>query len=257
MTNIARTFIVAGILAAGLQAQSPPAAPPAFDMVTIRLHPEPVNGSGGGRSNANAMWNGRTLFELVVEAYGMKAYQVSGGPYWVGSDHFDISAMAPSDAPATNDRFIQMFQAMLADRFQLKVHRETKELPVLALTVDKTGPKLKAPDTNSRGNSGRVGPTGIQIKQSAGTMQQLVGQLQRFADLRSHNLGLPVLDKTGLTGKYAYELNVDTSNNSGPADSLIASVSTALQEQLGLRLEPQQVPIETLVIDSAEKPSVN
>ena len=141
-----------------------------------------------------------------------------------------------------------MLQALLAERFQLKVHRETKEMPVFALVAGKNGPKLSDPDPSKPGMRTTGNATGLHITAWQSTMQQLADQL-------SNTAGRPVLDKTGLAGAYAYKL--DFNPDVAAPDSGIPTMSTAVQDQLGLRLEPQKAPIEILVIDSAEKPSAN
>ena len=167
---------------------------------------------------------------------------------WTSSAHFDIVAKAEGDAAPTKNQMRQMIQALLADRFQLKVHRERKELPVFALVVGKNGPKLSEPDPSKPGMRTMGNATGLHITAWQSTMQQLADQL-------SNTAGRPVLDKTGLTGTYAWKL--DFSPDVAAPDSGIPTMSTAVQDQLGLRLEAQKAPIEILVIDSAEKPSAN
>ena len=140
MRKIIRTSMATVVLAVWLCAQPPLA----FEAVSIRPHPEPVYMSHSGISGTRATWTAETLLDFIVEAYGLKYYQVSGGPRWLNSDHFDISARAPGDTPLTNDQLKQMLQALLADRFRLGVHRETKEMAVYSMTVAKGGPKFRA-----------------------------------------------------------------------------------------------------------------
>jgi uncharacterized protein (TIGR03435 family) len=235
--------IVALSIALALQAQ-PPAT---FEAVSIKPHPEPINVSRSDTSGTYATWTAETLLDLVVEAFNLKYYQVTGGPKWAASDHFDINARAAAGAPLNDETLRPLVQSLLADRFQLKIHHETKEIPVYELVTAKSGSKLKDPDMNSREGYTMGDRKGIHIVQSHGTMQRLAEQLSSTA-------GRPVLDKTGLTGMFAWKLDFSPNNTS---DSDIPSVFTALQDQLGLRLEPQKAPIEILVIDSAEKPSEN
>jgi uncharacterized protein (TIGR03435 family) len=218
-----------------------------FEAVSIKPHPEPIYVSRSDTSGTYATWTAATLIDLVVEAWNVKYYQVTGGPKWAASAHFDINVRATDGSPLTNESRRPLIQSLLSDRFQLKVHRETKEIPVYALMVAKSGQKLKEPDMNSREGYTTVGPAGVHIVQSHATMQRLAEQL-------SNTAGRPVLDKTDLAGMFAYKL--DFNPNSTP-DSDIPSMPTALQDQLGLRLEPQKAPIEILIIDSAEKPSEN
>jgi len=234
---------------AGLTAAQPAAS---FDVASIKLHPEPITMS------IDPMVRGRTvsgtastLLDLVTNAYGVKYDQVSGGPGWNKSDHYDVSAKSEGEGTLTKEQAQQMMQALLADRFQLKIHRETKEVPIYALVVGKNGPKLKPSTAGAPGNNFvRAGATGLHMEATQGTMERLATQLSGTA-------GRPVIDKTGLTGYYAYTLDWLPPNQAAASTSDIPDVFTAVQEQLGLKLEPTTGPREMLIIDRAEKPSGN
>jgi uncharacterized protein (TIGR03435 family) len=142
-----------------------------------------------------------------------------------------------------------LLQSLLADRFHLQIHRDMKEMPVYALVPGKNGPKLKPslPDAKASA-SARSGPVNA-IMFSKASMAQFASTLSGFADR-------PVLDKTGLTG--AYDLKLQWSDDSQAAqDSGAPSLFTAVQEQLGLKLEAQRSPVEVLIIDQAERPTEN
>jgi uncharacterized protein (TIGR03435 family) len=144
-----------------------------------------------------------------------------------------------------------MTSSLLADRFEAKVHRETKEMPVFALVVAKNGPKLKE-NTDPEAKylmTMRSAKQGVATTTTKGTMAQLVDQL-------SVNLPRPVLDRTGITAAYDYTLDW-LPDNATAADSNVPSIYTAVEEQLGLKLEAAKAPIEVVVIDSVEKPSAN
>jgi uncharacterized protein (TIGR03435 family) len=231
-------------------------APPAFEVASIKLHAGPsrairMAGISGSRFSAT----NNSLLGLITYAYNLKIYEVAGGPGWI-SDYasfgWDIEAKAAGDGALTREQARQMLQTLLADRFQLKVHREMKEMAVYALVVaGRGGVKLKvsAPDAEERMTM-RGGRT-IQIETTKGGMEQLVTQI-------SGTLGQPVLDKTGLTSEYDYRLEfAPQSAWAADADADAPTIFTALQEQLGLRLESQKAPVEIVVIDHAEKPSEN
>jgi uncharacterized protein (TIGR03435 family) len=238
--------------------------------------------------------HGVTLKALVEQAYDVRDFQISSGPGWITSDKYDITAKpenasgeTPSDPRQFTDEQRKTFQeqarlrvqALLADRFQLKIHRETKELPVYALVVGKNGPKVKQ---NTGANEG-LGKG--MMRMSPG---QLVGQQVGIAILvqsLAQMLGRPVVDQTGIKGTYDFELNFTPDQGKavafgGPGDGapppplppgagpgLIKeppppdpngpTIFTALQEQLGLKLESQKGPVEIIVIDHVEKPSEN
>jgi bla regulator protein BlaR1 len=144
-----------------------------------------------------------------------------------------------------------MLQALLADRFQLKVHRETREVPMYALVVAKNGAKLQesSVDDQPRGSTTGDG-SGMHMDIARGTMTQLANRLS------VNGAGRPVLDRTGLTGIYTFKLNWVNAVAS-VSDSALPPLDLALQEQLGLRLESIKGPLEILVIDHAEKPTAN
>ena len=180
---------------------------------------------------------------LVMAAYNVKEYQVSGGPAWAaGLDSlFDIEAKtAGAAAPPSMAQVRLMLQSLLADRFHLKLRRESKPLPVYSLVVAKGGPKLReASETQPAPGMRR------------GTMEQLAALLSLMVDR-------PVIDRTGLAGIYEYS-NGLALLDIGAQDSAdaVSRAITAVQDQLGLRLESAKAPLDILVIESAEKPTQN
>jgi uncharacterized protein (TIGR03435 family) len=216
---------------------------------------------------------------LIRNAYRVQDFQIIGGPSWMASDRWDIQAKAEENV--SPNEVNEMMQTLLAERFQLKFHKETRELPVYELLVAKDGPKLKETGTDSttspqatiqvpgggnaavgRGTMVTIG--GGQISGSAMSMTQLIQVL-------ANNLGRTVIDKTGLTGSYDIKLEWRPDPGQGPAfpgappggggagsppplDPSLPSIFTAIQEQLGLKIESAKGPVEVLVIDGAEKP---
>ena len=192
-----------------------------------------------------------TLKIMVREAFGVKGYQISGGPPWLDIDRFDVMAKAEDDP--TRKQMMAMLRALLADRFQLKIHREEKEGHVYALVAPKGGTKLK-PSTADRSyvSLSRNTPTD-QVGVSY-TISSQKASMALFAErLGEMELGRPVLDRTGLQGEFDFKLNYGTADNQDAEPSIF----TAIQEQLGLKLEVTKGPIEILVIDRAQKPSTN
>jgi bla regulator protein blaR1 len=224
------------------------------------------------------------LKEFIRQAYDVEDNQILGAPNWIGSARYDIEAkVSSSDTDALHDLSPDqrrlMLQPLLADRFQLKVHTEVRELPVLTLVVAKGGPKLheaKPGDTypnGLKGFNGQGGGPGMMLMRPG----QLTGQgipLSSLTRLLSQQLGSTVQDKTGLTGKYDFTLQWTPDRNASPmpgapepgqqgpaaaasTDASGPSIFTAVQEQLGLKLESQKGPVEVLVIDHVETPSEN
>lgn len=280
MTNAKFTVILWGLIACGAFSQPAP-APLSFEVASIKPAAPDAPGMfiqiqpGGGLRVSNM-----NLKQLISYAYDVRDFQVSGGPGWVNSDRFDIQARPAhaGDAPTSADDFRNQTDAqrktmadqmrertrtLLADRFQLVVRRETKEAPVYALQIAKGGPKLKE-DNEPQGRQGIMARRRGQFTGTAAPLQML-------ATVLSGQLGRPVIDKTGLAGKYDFELewSPDPGQNFGPAgfppgaaappptDPNGPTLFTALQEQLGLRLESGKGPIEMILIDRIEKPSEN
>jgi uncharacterized protein (TIGR03435 family) len=220
--------------------------PQAFDVASVKRLPPPV---GGVRSSMNLSPGRLTcsnvnLRKLIVQAYGLKDFQLSG-PEWLNSEIYDIAATMP---PSTStDQVLLMLQSLLAERFQLKLHRETKEVPMYALVVGKTGLKIK---------EGEFGHSSTSAVPGRVTAQKI--PMAKLADFLSGQLGSPVTDMTGMKGFFDFTLEwtpearpdelAATSDNSPGA-----SIFTAIQEQLGLKLEARKGPLEMLVIDHVEK----
>ena len=212
---------------------------------------------------------------MITFAYDVRDYQVSGGPGWVGTERFDVRAKserAAADAPqdpgkmtdnqrkTLQEQMRERLRALLADRFQLMVHKETKEESVYALVVSKTGSKLQ--------EKKELGPR-QGMSMGRGRLQGMAAPVEMLVQTLSNALERQVVDKTGLAGKYDFVLewtpDVTDARAQGFGDGITSpapapggpTIFTALQEQLGLRLESQKGPVENIVIDRAEKPSEN
>ncbi len=253
---------------------------PAFDVVSIK-----PNKSASGivrvmfKPDGYAATN-VSLKMLIQRAYSVKEDQISGGPGWANSSRFDIDAkVAGSDVPdlqkmKNEDRGL-LLQPLLADRFKLTIHHETKILPIYELVVAKGGPKLKEATAGDTYSDGIKGPDGVS---RAGMMMMRPGQLTAqgipvvsLVNQLSQQLHRTVVDKTGLTGKYDLTLQWTDDHSdsmfkvadgapqrSEPApDPSGPSIFTALQEQLGLKLQSTKGPVETIVIDHVEMPTEN
>lgn len=190
-----------------------------------------------------------TLWNLIRYAHGLTDLQLTGGPGWIKEQGFDIQAAPP--APATRTEVLAMLRALLRERFQLRMHAETRDQPAYALVVDKNGHRLK-PSTQPTPNRTKMGDFSVQ-KMSMKTLAQIL----EFDLLR------PLLDRTGLTGDFAFDLEWaleqqrTAANPADPAALGRPSIFQALPEQLGLKLESITAPAPITVIDSAERPSAN
>jgi uncharacterized protein (TIGR03435 family) len=243
---------------------------PAYDVVSIK-----PNKTGSGRTsidtnNGNFIASNITLKTLILIAYNLKEGQLIDLPKWAESSHFDIQAkvLEPDkkvfDA-LTDEQAGAMLQPILADRFQLKFHHETKALPVYELVVVKDGPKFKESKISGDQKSANGMGAGSMSSHNSSTNGVMTSTTSAVAipiasltAMLSTQLQRIVVDKTGLTGKYDLELvwtRDDSSNTTSDATGV--SVFTALQEQLGLKLQPSKSPVETIVIDHLELPSEN
>ena len=239
-----------------------------FDVATIKPNAEKDNRfmMPGGPQGGTYRATGVTLKMLIMYAYRVPAaFQVSGGPSWIGTERWDIQAKVDGET-TPRDRFVQMLRALLEDRFQLKVRRETKEMPVYKLVVAKSGSKLAL-------HSGDQPKPEDRLRMGFGSMRFQDSGLGALAYQLSLQLGRKVIDKTGLTGEYDFTLEwapepcqgglesiglpPDPNLKFPPADPNSPSLFTAVQEQLGLKLESQKGPVEMMVIDHVERPSEN
>ena len=202
-----------------------------------------------------------TVTDLVVFAYDLHARQVTAGPSWMDTEKFDVTGQPEAQGIPAIPQLRAMIRQLLANRFKLTFHREPRDLPVYALVVASGGPKLARNDSNPNGlpslffkGLGVLPAVNATLGDLAGVMQSAV-------------LDRPVVDKTGLSGRYDFTLTwtPDESQFASmgvrvppPApDATAPGLFTAFQEQLGLRLEPTRAPVEVLVIDTVEKPSEN
>lgn len=187
--------------------------------------------------------SGFTLKRLVMQAFNLQDFQVTGGPAWFEKERWDLTGKAPDGVNTKPEVLRGMLQSLLTERFHLTTHLETKSMTVLSLYVAKGGSKLKqsAPDQGNSWTNGR------------GLLRGTNQSIDDFARMLAGQLNQQVVDKTRLTGKFDFELKWEENpeKNEGP------SVFTALQEQMGLKVEPEKAPVEILVVDRADRPTDN
>ena len=218
------------------------AGPPEFAVASVKPSRSELGRDANSRiSIGPAGIGGRnvTVKHLIAEAYGVRPYQVTGGPRWLDTGEYDIDAKA--DGPTTGELAALMLRGLLTERFRLSLHRETRELRVYDLVADKRGPKIRAATDgeNPPATAGATGPRSFH------------GDMQQFADLRpgrASGAPVPVLDKTGLPGIYDFSVDLKPE-----AADVLALWQGVLQDQLGLKLESRKAPVEVLVIDRVER----
>jgi uncharacterized protein (TIGR03435 family) len=243
---------VVAAVAAVCQAQSP-----AFEAASVKL--DKSGGRVGIRRDPGRLdITNMTLKAMVRYAYDVRDIQISGGPAWFDSDRWDIAATAGREVNDAERK--RMLQTLLLDRFQISIRRETKELPVYALIVAKSGSKLRP---NSEGK-----PERISLNVSEKGFHHMIGQnvpVESIAKVLFGETGRIVMDRTGIAGTFDYELewvpdaaNMPLINGAKPEGNQDGpSIFTAVQEQLGLKLESARGPVEVLVIERAEKAKDN
>lgn len=237
---------------------------PVFDVVSIKPNKSGSRNVSTNTSSDSFSATNVSVKMLLEDAYGIKQDLIYGVPGWASSDRFDIKAkiVEPDFAALkklTPKQRRTMLQTLLADRFQLKIHTETRTLPVYELVVMKDGPKFKAstPEGSPEDKSTNgVGRGGMMVQNTELTGHAI--PLAPLADTLANQLHRTVIDKTGLTGQYDFLLKwtADDETDTSP-DSSTPSIFTALQEQLGLKLQSTKGPVDTLVVDHVEMPSEN
>ncbi len=236
-------------------------ATPSFEVATIKPSKPDQQGKAFGLRGRNVTTVNTSLSDLITMAYGLHARQISGGPGWFETDKYDIAGIPDKPGSPGSEQLKVMIQKLLADRFQLKFHKEKKELTVYAITVAKTGSKLTKSDANAGGNPslffrglGNLPAKNATVAEFAAVMQTAV-------------LDRPVVDQTGLEGRFDFTLNWAPDENQfaglGAKPPPVAdndsrpNLFTAFQDQLGLKLESTKAQVDVLVIDHVDKPSEN
>lgn len=219
---------------------------PRFEVASIKPSSPDKIGAPSGIASGHGRITGSyvTLKRCIMGAYGIGPNEIAGGPPWLDSDRFEIAAKS-EQASAGDTELMAMLRTLLAERFQLAVHRETRSVPALVLEVSKKGPKLEpASGGPATTHSGR------------GLIDAAAITMTRFAEVLSRQMDLPVVDNTGLKGAFNLKLEWTPERARDSTDNR-PSIFAALQEQLGLRLESRKTALEILVVDHAEKPSEN
>jgi uncharacterized protein (TIGR03435 family) len=277
--------VVGGVLAA----QAP--APPAFEVASIKLNRSasgvvrPPSLTPGPNGTFNFTLTRVALLELILPIYKVQPYQVIGAPSWQISDRFDIVAKPPEGMKPTADDAAAMWKGLLADRFKLAVHTETRDQPIYALVMARSdrrfGPQFHQSSVDCNG----ARPTTPQppqppngrpicgVRNFFGNISAGAVTMERFTQLLVSPVGRPVFDRTGLTGRFDFDLLYHPGPDEFPGVNVAAlgaaaargglslppddspSIFTAVEEQLGLKLESTRGPVDVLVIDHVEHPT--
>jgi len=241
-------------------------APTEFDVASVK-----VNNSATGQSQISDATPGRFVVSntplrfIILHAYQLLDHQLIGAPDWTSSASFDINATYPQGRVPTDPEVRLMVQKLLADRFGLTAHREQRDLPMYALVParkdGRLGPQLRRSDVDCQQNDAgkrpdcRMVATRRFLKGGSRTMGQLAAALQSM-------VGRPVVDRTGLAGAFDIDLQwepteLDSAATGNPSSNGGPSIFTAVQEQLGLKLDSQRDRFDVLVVDHIERPGPN
>lgn len=232
----------------GRQAAQPVAAPPEFEVASVKAISDPHGWINPRMIDPQRFVGTDILPRLMEWAYGVRDFQILQAPQWARQQLFEIHATA--ERPSNESQIRQMLQALLADRFKLRLHRQTKEIPVYALMAGRNGPRLTAAkDASINQGAGdiEVGPAQLYAR---GTTMGM------FVRILTENEERPVIDKTNLTGHYDFNLSWEQTSY-GPGFTPIGAAIFGPIQDLGLKLAPQKDKVQMLVLDSVERPSEN
>jgi uncharacterized protein (TIGR03435 family) len=260
--KIAKTMLllVLGIaaIASATTSQTPSGTKPSFEVAAVKANPHLVP-SGLNKAGSRFVATALPLRPLIMEAYRVRDFQILGGPNWINDDPWDIEAKAAPDVvltwtesenPYLAGPLARMLQSLIEDRFRLRFHREAKQLSVYELTIARGGPKLKASadQTTTRVSETKLGRGFVEVP----------GQpFRNFVYFLGRQLDRPLIDKTDLQGLYDVTLQWTPEPTEATRTPDFPTLFTAIQEQLGLKLESGKGAVDMFVIDSVQRPSEN
>jgi uncharacterized protein (TIGR03435 family) len=238
-------------------------AVPKFDVVTVKPSDPNRQGKGFTVRGRHVMTFNTNVNDLITFAYGLHAKQIVGAPAWFATDKFDIDGVPDVEGQPNSKQFKMLFQSVLTDRFKLTFHHDQKELSVYALEVGKSGPKLT--ETIHNPND----PKNFLFRGRPGNLMVTNSTMKDFCDgMQAAVMDRPVVDHTGLTARYDFTLTWTPDESQFEAmggfkppttedPNAPPALSTAMQEQLGLKFEATKAPADVFVIDHVDKPSAN
>ena len=246
-----KTIVLAGLLWSQTLIASAQNQRPAVDVVSVKA--ARTNRFVPAEINPQSFRTVMSLAYAIEWAYEVQDYQVSGGPAWLRRDYYEIEMKTAG--PATKKEMREVLQTVLAERFKLKLHREAKEMPVYAMTIEKSGNRLAA----SKGPCGEDGCINV----APGILVARNASINSIAETLSNMVDRPVINETDLGGRYDFRLKFDptfqrrfdgqtTGNNASDDPSIFAAF-----QDLGLKLEPRRTAVEIVVVDEAEKAKAN
>jgi uncharacterized protein (TIGR03435 family) len=239
-----------------------PKLTPGYEVATIKPSPPDEQGRGFTLQGRHLVARNFTVEGLITLAYNLHPKQLTGGPEWLTTDHFDMDVLPDHEGLPSLEQARGIVRKLLADRFGLKFHEDTKELSVYVLSVAKGGPKFTKSASDPSSPPGLGGPPGRMMVRNA--------SMEEFAEVMQGTLDRPVVDQTGLKDRYDFQFRwtpdesqyggrvpPPSSGDNTPAADAPPPLFTAIQEQVGLKLDAMKAPAKVMVIESVEKPSAN
>jgi uncharacterized protein (TIGR03435 family) len=228
-------------------------ATPGFEVATIKPSNPNDKNDGFRIKGRHFEIENQTVGKLLLFAYGVHQRQLVDGPDWIGTERFDIDGVPDVEGEPSLKQMQGMVVKLLAERFQVKLHREKRDLSVYAITVGKGGAKMAKsagdpnglPDANAEGHGGVLAMKFTNIS------------MADFALLLQFYLDRPVVDQTALAGKFDFKLEYTVDESRATDANAAPGIFTAIQEELGLKLEAVKAPVDVMVIDKIERPSAN
>jgi len=223
-----------------------------IDVAVVRPHPPSVQHNNFSFSRNRFELEDQPMLKLIAFAYSLNPHQIVGAPAWVSDIHYDISGTTNLTADATIPQEQQLLRQLLKERFGLQFHREQRTMSAYVLRVDKDQPKLKpAADPNIQPLEWTQG------HDSERTENFRNSSINYFILFKQLFMDRPIVDQTGLTGRYDFKLTYSFGDAPNTAADAAPTMFTAIKEQLGLKFEPANAPVETFVIDRIDQPSPN
>jgi uncharacterized protein (TIGR03435 family) len=256
---LAALWLAIGFFTAAAPAQTKaPSVVKPFDVAAIKPNKSGSNSTSMGTSHGRLTATNVTARTLILKAFQLRDIQLSGGPGWINTERFDISAKTADQTISDDDLWLSL-QPLLIDRFYLKFHRETRQEPLLFLVTSKVKPEL-VPHVGIQNPSMRISNNGGKTSLDAKNIS-----MAKFASTLAEFTSHVVLDNTRLNGGFDFKLEWAQDHTEESALSTIEeslgvtgpSIYTALQEQLGLKLQRATGPVESLVVDAIDRPTPN
>jgi uncharacterized protein (TIGR03435 family) len=228
-------------------------ADPDWDVVTVRPSAPSDKGDYIDMHGRHWTFERETVEAMLVIGYDVQKKQLAEEPDWAKTDQWDVNGLSDTDGEPDLKQLQSMMRKVLAERFGLKLHHEQRQMPIFALTVAKGGPKLTENTTDPNGHMDSNGGSGNGWRSSRFSN----ASMSDLALILNFHVDRPVVDQTGLKGRYDFQLKWLTDDNHAADPGAPPVLFTAIQEQLGLKLEPVKAPADVLVIDKVERPGAN